>query len=287
MENSGRLPAESALADAVQTLRNTPVPDGPGPERNAELLSAIEQVAKQPRVTTLKKRVRTTKRITEMTIAATLIAGLLSLLSWMFLESGSPTLAFADVAEELAEVRAATCTVYSRSTKVDEEAKFLMVPGRIRIEYDDGRVLIEDHRQRKCMLLIPDKKLANVWNMDARIVVIDKQAWENPLGMLREEVRDAKNRPDGEVENLGTKQIDGRAAVGFRFRLKGKNQDTDKTIWADPKTALPIRIEETTTGPGPSVVVSGSKGYRFNVKLDDSLFDIEPPEGYTVQNRAS
>jgi outer membrane lipoprotein-sorting protein len=218
-----------------------------------------------------------------MSVAATLMIALLGLFSWMLPGNGPPALAFADVAEKLAEVRTATCKMCYWGTEGREEAKFLMAPGFTRFELNDGQVLIEDHRQRKCIRLNPDKKLANVWDMDNRIVVIDELAWENPLEMLREEVRDAKNRPDGEVEDLGTKQIDGRAAVGFRFKLKGKNQDTDKTIWADPKTGLPIRIEATTTGPGPSVQNSVLEDFRFNVKLDDSLFDVEPPEGYTVQ----
>lgn len=47
-------------------------------------------------------------------------------------------------------------------------------PGRTRIEFDNGQVLIEDHRQRTCIRLNPDKKLAVVWDMDDRIVVIDK-----------------------------------------------------------------------------------------------------------------
>ena len=101
--------------------------------------------------------------------------------------------------------------------------------------------------------------------------------WEHPLETLHKEVRDAKNRPDGEVERLGTKQIDGRTAVGFRFELKEK-KDTTKTIWADQETGLPIKIEEIQNG-----FHIGYKDSRFNVELDDSLFDLEPPEGYTVE----
>ena len=155
-----------------------------------------------------------------------------------------------------------------------------MAPGRVRIEYEDGQVQIGDVRKRRCMLLNAEKKTANVWDLDDRI---DKLATEDPLETLREEVRDAKNRPDGEVEELGTKQIDGRWAVGFRFELKEREHKTTKTIWADRDTGLPIQIEEVSTGAGPWIVVSRSEDYQCNVKLDDSLFDIEPPKGYTVQ----
>jgi hypothetical protein len=52
-----------------------------------------------------------------------------------------------------------------------------------------------------------------------------------------------------------------------------------------PLVELPIRIEQTITGPGRSVAVSLFKDFRFDVELDDSLFDIEPPEGYTVRKK--
>jgi len=282
MENNGQPPAEGALADAVQALRKAPVPDGPGSQRNAELLSSIEQAAKQTLITTLKERIRTMKRITRMTVAATLLVGLLFLFSWMFPGNGSPALAFADVAEALAEVRTATCKIHDRGTKGREESKWLMAPGRTRMEFDNGQVEIEDHRKKKAIRLNPDKKLANVWDIDQWIVIID---FENPLEVLRGFVRDIKEGPKGDVEELGTKQIDGRTAVGFRLKVKGKNQDTEETVWADPKTGLPIRFEQIITSPGPSVDHSVFKDFRFNVKLDDSLFDVEPPEGYTVRNK--
>ncbi|MBN1765898.1 MAG: hypothetical protein JW860_11615, partial [Sedimentisphaerales bacterium] len=50
------------------------------------------------------------------------------------------------------------------------------------------------------------------------------------------------------------------------------------TIWADPRTALPIRIEQKQ--PGLEIVC---KNFEFDVELDESLFSMEVPEGYTMQ----
>ncbi len=282
MEDNRQPPAEGALADAVQTPRKAPVPAGPGPQRNAELLSAIEQAAKQTLVTTLKGRIRMMKRITKMTVAATLLVGLLGLLSWMFPGNGSPALAFADMAEKLAKVRTVTFKAYSgTSSEVHEDAKFLVAPGRMRIEDTNRKlIIIMDFRQLKGLALDPDKKVAWLGDMrddDFDDVPFFARDWEHPLETLRKEVRDAENRPDGKVERLSAKRILGGTDVGFRFKLKEKKHAT-KTIWADQETGLPIRIDEIENG-----IHTGFKDYRFNVELDDSLFDLEPPEGYTVR----
>ena len=54
-------------------------------------------------------------------------------------------------------------------------------------------------------------------------------------------VADAQSGKGGKVERLGVETIDGRPAEGFRFQLG----TIEVKIWADPKTLLPIRVEET------------------------------------------
>jgi hypothetical protein len=54
------------------------------------------------------------------------------------------------------------------------------------------------------------------------------------------------------------------------------------TLWADPETARPIRVEFTDVAQEGRVVMSN---FRYNVDLDPSLFSLEPPEGYSVRTR--
>ena len=81
-----------------------------------------------------------------------------------------------------------------------------------------------------------------------------------------------------QVEELGQRQVDGRDAVGFRLRV----ENIEMTVWADPVTALPVRVESTRGIMDPKYhhVMTD---FRFNVNLDESLFSVEPPEGYLVQ----
>ena len=52
------------------------------------------------------------------------------------------------------------------------------------------------------------------------------------------------------------------------------------SVWGDPKTGLPVRIEMTMEiMPNLKVTMSD---FEFNVDMDESLFSVEPPAGYEV-----
>jgi len=79
---------------------------------------------------------------------------------------------------------------------------------------------------------------------------------------------------DGQVEELGEKVIDGQKAIGFT----GKGQNEAVTIWADPVTALPIRIE-AQIGQEFSFIM---KNFEFDADVDESLVSMDVPKGYTL-----
>jgi len=80
-----------------------------------------------------------------------------------------------------------------------------------------------------------------------------------------------------EIEDLGESEIDGRSVVGF-LAIHPK---AEITIWADAKTGLPVRIEDKQ---GQMLVIC--KNVQFDVELDESLFSMEVPEGYSTQETA-
>ena len=53
------------------------------------------------------------------------------------------------------------------------------------------------------------------------------------------------------------------------------------SLWGDPKTCLPVRIEMTSARM-PDVKLTMSD-FAFNVTMDESLFSVEPPAGYKVR----
>jgi len=80
---------------------------------------------------------------------------------------------------------------------------------------------------------------------------------------------------DGQVEQLGEKVIDGQKAIGF----VGKGQNEAVTIWADPETALPIRIE-AQIGQEFAFIM---KNFEFDADVDESLMSMDVPDGYTLE----
>jgi hypothetical protein len=85
-------------------------------------------------------------------------------------------------------------------------------------------------------------------------------------------VTEIQNDPEISVEPLGEKEIDGRVVTGFRAR----NPDGEFTVWADPETALPIRIEQTWRQ-----MQFVFTEFHFDIEMDESLFSMEIPEGYS------
>ncbi len=80
---------------------------------------------------------------------------------------------------------------------------------------------------------------------------------------------------EGQVEELGEQVIDGQKVVVFI----GRGQNEQVTIWADPQTAHPIRIE-AQIGQEFSFTM---KNFEFDADVDESLVSMDVPEGYTLQ----
>jgi len=99
----------------------------------------------------------------------------------------------------------------------------------------------------------------------------------NYLERLRNLVAELENDPKFTVEQLGQREVDGCQAIGFL----AKSSRTEVEIWADSRTALPIRIERRQ--PNFKIIF---KNIEFDVQMDEALFSTEIPEGYTqLQNQ--
>ena len=99
----------------------------------------------------------------------------------------------------------------------------------------------------------------------------------NYIEHLRNVISKLENTPGFEVKKLGEKNIDGKEAVGFMAACPG----LEVTIWADSQTADPLRIEQKENNL--SVIC---KNFQFDLEMDDSLFSMEVPAGYTQQQMA-
>ena len=99
-----------------------------------------------------------------------------------------------------------------------------------------------------------------------------QEGTQNYIQFVRQIIRQV---PDGKVEELGEQIIDGKKAIGFI----GKGQNEAVTIWADPETGLPIRVEARIGKEFPFVM----KNFQFDAPVEDSVISMDLPAGYTEE----
>ena len=225
-------------------------------------------------------------RMTKLAIAAAVVIAFVGLGSWLKLSNGKSGIVFADVMERISSARTVIFNMTVEGVTVgglSQPTKTMKVmhiaPGRERIEQPDGLVaiMVLDSSPPKSLVLMPSTKMA------LRVDYVGGFSATNPTNPtpakdLFEELLKLRGQTG---ENLGQQEIDGRQAVGFRARLGG----FDWIVWVDTATELPTRIEvpyEKMLGPGAKMTMHD---FAFDVPLDESLFSLDPPPGYTLQTQ--
>ena len=185
---------------------------------------------------------------------------------------------------ELNDVRTATWKSTSviegpgHETQTSTGIEMFLTPSRERVERTvEGRKEIDIYDGQKAVMisLVPVAKMALVHS-------IKSQSFVGPCGNtflnLRESIAHARRSTNGFVERLGVEVIDGHHAEGFRMR----QGSSELKIWADSKTFLPVRVEKVAS-VGHDEVRTVMTDFHINVELDESLFRLDVPPGYTVQ----
>jgi hypothetical protein len=144
------------------------------------------------------------------------------------------------------------------------------------VPYNPELVQIWDRDQGKMLTLMPSKK----W---VRVTTFINQPKESPAFSvlmldLRLQLHEFRDGPEFQRESLGEKEIDGRRAVGYRLVGHGMVAD----LWGDPKTGQPLCVVM------PILAIRKAKQtlseFVFDAPLDPSLFSLEPPPGYKIEN---
>lgn len=222
-------------------------------------------------------------RMTKLAIAAAVVIAFVGVGSWLKLNNGKSGIAFADVMERISAARTVIynmtiegITVEGLSLPAITQKVMHIAPGRARMESPNGSVaiMVMDSSPPKSLMLMPSTKMA------IRVDYVGGFSATNPTPAkdFFEELLKLRGQAS---ENLGQQEIDGRQAVGFRARLGG----FDWIVWVDIATGLPTRIEvscEKMLGPGVKTVMHD---FAFDVPLDESLFSLDPPPGYTLQTQ--
>ena len=209
-------------------------------------------------------------RMTKFSVAAVIVIAVIIGIhqSGNFFESS----AYAQVAEELRNARTVVFTLITQINQGNGETlKTDMAykePNLLRSSTVDGYVAIFNRSSGKVMSIVPTGRFYSI----SEIKGMTWRDGESPF----ENIESMKNLPAKADEELGTKEIDGVTAEGYRVT----QGDAVKDIWIDPKTKELVQVElKFASAPGMNKII---KNVKFDVELDDSLFNMTPPEGYRL-----
>jgi len=207
--------------------------------------------------------------ITKLAAAAVIIVGVLTVMYFV----GSPfaaTVTFAEVIEPIFNAQTAILDII-----IGEEGQGPVIHDQIKgslirrtMSNMEDVVSIIDLEAGRMLTLTVSKKEA------AYIDLKGLPSMPNYMDTLRNVISELQESPHFVVEELGEQEIDGQRVIGFR----AKHPKTEVTIWANPETALPVRIEQVG---GQMKVIC--KNLEFDVAMDESLLSMDVPEGYTLQ----
>jgi len=285
MKDHNEFNHDNLLDRAVEAVLHEPPPGEPSPERVADLVFHVRHAAEQPYPITLLQRIKNMKPMNRIAVTAAILIAFAGLMSWLA-PHGGVSVAFAQVAEALNRVETATWKSETVVKGPDNKSaawvttEMFLAPSHQRSEItvngNKTSVSIIDGEKDKMLTLDSATKTAVV-------IELKNLPQGNPLGRtfqgLRELVASAQSGKAGKVERLGEKVIDGRRADGFRIEMGA----IEIKLWADPKSLLPIRVEEVVANPEVRIVMTD---FHTGVNLDSSLFSVDVPAGYSVQRTA-
>jgi hypothetical protein len=182
------------------------------------------------------------------------------------------TVTFADVIEPILKARTVIFDFLIGEEEGNPVMNEIVVGSRVRrtISNLPGMTQIIDMETGKMLALNDVDKTAVYVDIKGKL----QEMTRGYIEFVRQVLMELKDNPD--VKELGEQEIDGRKAIGFSGR---GNNNQELKIWADPKTAIPIRVE-LRLGREFFVVL---KNFKFDVPIEDSQVSMDVPPGYILQ----
>ena len=182
--------------------------------------------------------------------------------------------AFGDVQKALSATKSMTyqCLIFNG----DEDPIVIKVSclggDRSRAEISGGEVQIINRKEEATMTLSRTNRTA---------VIRSIYASPEFAKMMTESFARFRTLPAQASRQIAAREYKGRKVIDFRVKL----DDRDYTVTVDSETKLPVRMEFATE----KLAATGRRhrelwaDFTFDLPLDESLFAMTPPPGYTVQ----
>jgi outer membrane lipoprotein-sorting protein len=264
--------SDDPLDRAADALRRACLPEGLPEETSARTLATLRAAAEAK--TTPFYRRKPKRYAWKIAVAGLLAAGVAIYFSGIL--SPRPPLAFGEIASKLRDARSLTYKITVKRPKQKEPEKMKISfkePGWVRAE-GEGQISIIDMKQNYKSLILDTKTKTAMLIEYKKAKDAKKDAHENPLEMIER----LRKLADKKSDSAGKKRIGDIEAEGFRVEEEG----FPLTVWANPKTKMPVLIEMPIRVAEQENLVTVSD-FQLDPKLDDALFSLEPPEGYKLR----
>jgi hypothetical protein len=138
-----------------------------------------------------------------------------------------------------------------------------------------GETTITDYGTREKLVLRPVEKTARLYNLVSEYAINDNTG-ELKLTQLNTRLRDRLLEwSQGAVEDQGEVRLDDKSVRVLQSRQGSRVT----TVWIDPETNYPVQFENKWTDEKHSPVMYTS--IQIDNELDDDLFSLVPPAGYS------
>lgn len=215
-----------------------------------------------------RARTRSGRLYSAVGIAAAVILLTVGLFNW---ESGSGA-AFGQVLERFSKVQVVSYvqTIQAPGMPETKVKTIYKSPGLMRQEWPAGMLGIVDLQQKKMMMIMPSTKQYIINDMTNAPVTQDPTKMDM-VGNLQKLAADSGTA-------IGEKTLEGRRVRGFRASFAGSNLE----IWADAATGDLVQVEQTiATVPDVKSIMTE---IRTDEPVDDTMFELRPPDGYSLMN---
>jgi hypothetical protein len=178
------------------------------------------------------------------------------------------TITFAQVVEPILKARTMVFDFLIGDEETGPTMYEIFVGQRVRrtISNIPGMTMIIDLDSARMLVLNDEDKSAAYVDIEGEL----GERTKSYVGSMRKMITELQDNH----KELGEQELDGQKTIVFE--ASGRNERVK--IWADPKTAHPIRMELRI---GQLFVIM--KNFQFDPPIDESLVSMEVPDGYTLE----
>lgn len=194
--------------------------------------------------------------------------------------------AFAQVREKLASIQTATFTIRMTTEQGETNIRcWIKNPGFMRQEIvfmNRCVTTILDYEAKRMLTLVENAKIATIIDVpDMTLAGSGKFNGKVPQNIIES----FRAIDDENTTYIGIENIDGQRLIRYDFT----QGDYAGSMWVDPQTDLPHHSVMTVKLPGANKNESKEnrldiRDFVWNAQIDDALFDMTIPEGYTTSD---